>query len=492
MEVASIRPLLAVLVSAAASLGILASNRNRTIRETWTFAAASIKFIIVLSMLPAIFRGNILTFKILEITPGIICSFRVDALGIFFALVASVLWIITSWYSVGYMRALKEKEQTRYFFSFALSLTATMGIAFAGDLITFFAFYEMLALATYPLVAHKESREAVLAGRKYLVYSLTAGALLLFAITWTLDRTGTVAFTPGGLLAGSFSSKELLIVFALFIYGCGVKAALFPVHAWLPSAMVAPTPVSALLHAVAVVKAGVFGILRIVGFVFGPELLDSSGLGRLLAGVAAFTILYASCMALAQDNLKRRLAYSTISQLSYIILGAALVTPAAYLGSIMHLANHAMMKITLFFCAGVIYAKTHLENISDMGGIGRKLPWTLTAFTIGTLGLSGFPPFSGFISKWLLCEGAVEAEGWVFLAVYLTSSLLNAAYLLPVVFKAFGPPGTKQITASEKGIALVWPPLATATLVILFGIVPFFILTQIDLARIASSSVFGP
>jgi len=490
MEIASILPLYAVLISALAAGLILITRRQPNVREFWTLAAAVIKFLLVASMFPLVSRGYIITFRLFEVIPDIACSFRVDPLGLYFALLASGLWIITSVYSIGYMRSLKEHEQTRYFASFALCLSATMGIAFAGDLFTFFIFYEILALATYPLVAHKETKEAILGGRKYLVYALTAGVLFLFAIAWTAKASGTLSFTPGGFLGSSLSPRALWVLFFLFIYGCGVKAALFPVHEWLPTAMVAPTPVSALLHAVAVVKAGVFGILRITGFVFGPELMRDSGLWFALACLAGFTILGASCIALTQENLKKRLAYSTISQLSYIVLGAALAAPAAYFGSILHMANHAMMKITLFFAAGSIYAHLHKEDIRDMKGIGRIMPWTMAAFTVGALGLSGLPPFCGLISKWFLCKGALQSGEWVFLAVFLSSALLNLAYLGPVILTAFGP-NPDPLRGNERIKSLTLPLVLTALASILFGSVPFLISKQMQLAALAASSVFG-
>lgn len=493
--ISSQAPLYAILVSSAAGFLILASPaQDRRKREFWTFAAAFAKFVIVLSFYSQVTSGKVLTTRLFEILPGMTCTLRVDTLGFYFALLASGLWIITSLYSVGYMHALREHEQRRYFASFAFSLSATLGIAFAGDLLTFFLFYEMLTLATYPLVAHKESREAILGGRKYLVYSLSAGVLMLIAIGWIYVRTGTLDFSAGGFLFSHFSSKELVVLFLLFIYGCGVKAALFPMHAWLPTAMVAPTPVSALLHAVAVVKAGAFALLRVTGFVFGPGLLRESGIWMILAGIAAFTILFSSCIALAQDNLKRRLAYSTISQLSYIALGAALAAPSAYFGAVLHLANHALMKITLFFCAGVIYAVSHKENISEMKGLGRKMPWTFTAFAIGAIGLSGFPPFNGFISKWFLCKGALEVKEWLFCAVFLISALLNAAYLLPVVIQGFSRPDKETAEhkdISERNFSLVAPPIITALAVILFGSVPYLYLTQMSLADLVRQSVFG-
>ncbi|MBN1687603.1 MAG: monovalent cation/H+ antiporter subunit D family protein [Candidatus Omnitrophica bacterium] len=490
MEIYSIRPILAILVSAIAAALILFTNKHKNLRESWTLIAATLKFLIVLSLFPLVTEGKVVVFKFFELLPGVTCSLRVDALGLYFALVSSGLWIVTSIFSIGYMRGLQEHEQTRYFASFALSLSATIGIAFAGDLLTMFAFYELLTIATYPLVAHKETQEAIVAGRKYLVYCLGAASVFLFCIAWTYSQTGTLTFQPGGFLENAADPKTLGLLFILFIYGAGVKSALFPVHAWLPTAMVAPTPVSALLHAVAVVKAGVFGILRIVGFVFGPDLIRDIGMGNVLAFLAGFTILFASMMALAQDNLKRRLAYSTISQLAYIVLGSALLTPSGYVGSMLHLSNHAMMKITLFFCAGVIYVKTHKENISEMRGIGYKLPWTMIAFTVGAIGLSGFPAFSGFISKWYLCKGAIEAKLWGALAIYLGGALLNAAYLVPVVVTAFSRNG-QNFKPDESSWTLTKPPVITAILTILFGLIPLLIGWQLELANMAARGIFG-
>jgi len=490
MEIVSARPLAAILVSTVAAVFILFTRKNRSTREFWTFLAAGLKFAIVISLLPLVQSGNVIVFEFFKVMPGLTASLRVDALGLYFAIVSSGLWIITSIYSIGYMRTLKEHAQGRYFASFALSLSAAIGIAFAGDLFTFFIFYELLTIATYPLVAHKETKEAILGARKYLVYSLTGAAFFLGAILWTYKLTGTLQFQAGGFLESIRSWPTILCLFFMFIYGAGVKAALFPVHAWLPTAMVAPTPVSALLHAVAVVKAGVFAILRITGFVFGPDVMRHYGLGLILSLIAGFTILYASVIALAQDNLKRRLAYSTISQLAYIILGAAIVSPSAYLGSMLHLSNHAMMKITLFFCAGAIYACTHKENISEMRGIGRQMPWTMAAFTIGAIGLSGFPVFSGFISKWFFCQGAIQAEHWVALIIYLCAALLNAAYLLPVIVTAFSR-ADSNVVIREKPFTLISPLVMTAALVLLFGCIPFLIHSQINLARLAVGPIFG-
>ncbi len=430
-------PLIAILTSLVAAVLIVLFGKHKNIREFWTLLAGVVKFSLVLSMLPGVLGGQVPETVILTLTEGISLKLRVDPFGLFFALIASGLWIITSLYSIGYMRTLNEHAQTRYYASFAVCLSATIGVATAANILTFFIFYEMLTLATYPLVIHKETPDAIRAGRKYLFYTLSAGVFLLAALVITYSIAGTLEFTPGGFLAGHADKTTLRILFAMFVLGVGVKAGIMPLHSWLPTAMIAPTPVSALLHAVAVVKSGVFACLRIFWFVFGVALLRDLGIWWVMSTVAAATILMGSLIALSQDNLKRRLAYSTISQLSYIVLGAALLAPSALMGATMHMVNHAFMKITLFFCAGAIYAHTHKTNISQLNGIGRKMPFTMAAFTIGALGMAGLPPVAGFISKWYLCIGALENDAIVFLLVFLASSVLNAAYFFPVVFRAF-------------------------------------------------------
>src|SRR3989339_610618 len=408
----SLMPFYAVMVSLIAAPLILMSSRQANLREFWTLAASLVKFAVVFLLLPGALAGRIAEFIFWEISPGIALSLKADTLGVFFALIASGLWILTSFYSIGYVRGLNEHKQTRYFASFAVCLSATMGIAFAANLLTFVFFYEILTIATYPLVIHKETKVAIAAGRKYLIYTLTAGVLLIAATAWTYRITGALDFRAGGLFGNtSLSPSIMMVLFLLFMGGVGVKAAVMPLHSWLPAAMAAPTPVSALLHAVAVVKSGVFGVVRVVGFVFGPELMRQFGLNTLLAIFAGATIILASLLAFRQDNLKHRLADSTVGHLSYIVLGAALLSPASLIGGLLHIANHATMKITLFFCAGALYVKHHKEKISELDGIGRAMPWTMGAFTVGAIGLAGVPPINGFVSKWQPGLGARLAPG---------------------------------------------------------------------------------
>jgi multicomponent Na+:H+ antiporter subunit D len=435
--IVSIKPLLAVLVSLMV-VPILASSRAPNVREAWTFVAAGVKFLIVLSMLPIILKGTEIVYTIAEFVPGAAIQFRVDAFGMLFALVSSSLWIITTAYSIGYMRGLKEHSQTRYFVFFAVALSATVGVAFSANLLTMYLFYEMLSFATYPLVTHHQDKEARSSGRKYLLYIVgTSIGLVLPAMLICYNLTGTLEFGKQGFMAGAGASKGLIgLLMVMLVFGFA-KAAIMPFHSWLPAAMVAPTPVSALLHAVAVVKVGVFSVVRVITCVFGTNLLLSLDLGTIIVFAASVTILVGSFIALSQDGLKRMLAFSTIAQLSYVVLGVGLLSPKGMTGGMVHIAMHAFGKITLFFCAGAIFVATGKKNMSDMVGIGRRMPITMTAFFIGALSIIGMPPCGGFISKWYLVLGSLQAQQIPVLVVLLFSSLLNAAYFMPFVYRAF-------------------------------------------------------
>lgn len=489
----SVIPFLAVLVSLAAVPLILLSSRRRNLREFWTIAASLAKFGLVLSLLPQALLGRAAEVKILEISPGINLALRADPFGIFFAVVASGLWILTSLYSIGYVRGLNEHKQTRYFAGFAVCLSATIGVAFAANLLTFVVFYEILTIATYPLVIHKETAEAIRGGRKYLAYTLSAGLLLIAATAVTYRIAGTLDFEPGGLFGASLTSpRTAVILFMLFLGGVGVKASVMPLHSWLPTAMVAPTPVSALLHAVAVVKSGVFGVIRVVGFVFGPALMAEFGLDKILMAFAAVTIILASLLAFKQDNLKRRLAYSTVGHLSYIVLGAGLLSSAAFVGGLLHLAFHATMKITLFFCAGAIYVNLHKENVSELDGVGRAMPWTMAAFAVGAIGLAGIPPLNGFISKWYLAAGSLESGHWIPLAILVLSGLLNVGYLFPVVYRAFFKQASDQDGHRQEASPLMVLPLVlTAVMSLVLGVYPNFFFRLYDLAVRVSAGILG-
>jgi len=449
----SLTPLWACLSALLAVIPILVLRKESSLREGATFLAGVLMLGFVVSMIPDVRAGKVLECTLVQITTEVPIKFRVDGLGLLFALVASSLWIVTSLYSVGYMRALKEHSQTRFYVFFAVSLSATMGVAFAGNLLTLYLFYEMLSLATWPLVTHHQDKEARTGGRKYLAYLLGTSvgfALPALVFCYVKASASGLEFSTAGFLAGNLTNgTEALVLLLLFTFGFS-KAGLMPFHSWLPGAMVAPTPVSALLHAVAVVKVGVFCIIRVFTGVFGVDLLENLDIAIVVAWIAAFTIITSSLIALTQDNLKRRLAFSTIGQLAYIILGVALLTDHAVQGSVLHIAMHAAGKITLFMCAGAIFVATGKKYASEMIGIGRRMPITMAAFFIGALSVIGLPPTGGFVSKWNLVLGAVEADQLALVGVLIVSSLLNIAYLLPLVWKAFYVPEGVE-TEFDKG-----------------------------------------
>jgi multicomponent Na+:H+ antiporter subunit D len=416
---------------------ILLNASYPNLRETSTLITAGCLFLTVLRLLGEVNAGNAPSLTIVEMLPGLPLALAVEPLGMLFALVASGLWIVTTIYAIGYMRGHHEENQTRFYTCFAIAISSTMGICFAGNMLTLFVFYEVLTLSTYPLVTHHGNEEARKAGRVYLgILISTSIAFLLTATLWTYLLTGTLDFTPGGILAGKASDPVIGLLLFLYMYGIG-KAALMPIHRWLPTAMVAPTPVSALLHAVAVVKAGVFTVVKVIVYIFGTDTLTRMTQDDWLSWIAAFTLLTASIIAMTKDNLKARLAYSTVSQLSYIILGASLATSMGIVGSGMHIAMHAFGKITLFFCAGAIMVASHKTEISEMDGLGRVMPFTFFAFLIGALSVIGLPPMGGSWSKWYLMLGAADAGKLIFVAVFMISSLLNVAYLLPIVARGF-------------------------------------------------------
>lgn len=435
-------------------------------REGATLLGSLLLLGVVFSLLPAVAAGARPTVDLLEFAPGLPLRLSVEPLGMTFACVAALLWPLNSLYSIGYMRGNQEQHQTRFYICFAIAIASTIGIAFAGNLLTLFIFYEALTLSTYPLVTHKGTEEAKQAGRLYLgILVGTSIGFLLLAIVWTWVVAGTLEFAPGGILAGKIDGPLVNVLLALYMFGIG-KAALMPFHRWLPAAMVAPTPVSALLHAVAVVKAGVFSVLKVIVYVFGIDFLKDTGASSWLMWVAALTVLLASFVALTKDNLKARLAYSTVSQLGYVVLGAALATSMGVIGGSMQIVMHAFGKITLFFCAGAIYTAAHKTEVSQLDGLGRAMPFTFGAFLIGALSIIGLPPLGGSWSKWYLLVGAADAEQWALMAVLLLSSLLNVAYLLPVpargFFAAAPAGGATQIPIREAPLACVVPLCLTA------------------------------
>jgi multicomponent Na+:H+ antiporter subunit D len=440
--VEDIRPLIAFVAPLVGVFGIAwAGEKRKNLRETFTFLVAIIQASAVLSMIPIILSGKIVEFHIWQVFTNVPLLLRVDGFGLLFACVASVLWIATTVYAIGYMRGLHEHAQTRFYSFFAISLSATMGVAFSANLLTIYFFYEMLSVSTFPLVTHMQDKEARTGGRTYLGYLLfTSLCLLLPAMSWCyvwLDGgTVTMDFLADTGKVGEFSQTTQITLLALFTFGFA-KAGIMPLHSWLPGAMVAPTPVSALLHAVAVVKVGVFCVIRVYSDIFGTEVLQNLDGEDWLIGIACATILISSLIALSQDNLKRRLAFSTIGQLGYVVLGATLATDMGIGGSVLHIAMHACGKITLFFCAGAIFVASGKKYVSQLRGLGRKMPITMGAFMIGSLSVIGLPPLGGFVSKWYLALGALDRDAIWVVVVLLLSSLLNVFYLLPVAVTAF-------------------------------------------------------
>ena len=429
--------LLSISIPIIGAVLIAAAHNRPNLRETISIISSLALFGIVLTLLPEVLAGNRPSLILVNITPALPILFELEPLGMLFACIAALLWPINTLYSIGYMRGNQESHQTRFYICFAIALSSTMGVALAGNLLTLFIFYEILTLSTYPLVTHKGDEAALNAGRIYLgILMTTSIGFLLVAIIWTWSLTGSLEFRPGGILAGKVAGPELNLLLFLYIYGIG-KAALMPIHRWLPAAMVAPTPVSALLHAVAVVKAGVFSVVKISIYIFGLDMLQQSSAAEWVLWIAGFTIIIASVIALRQDNLKLRLAYSTISQLSYVILAIFILAPLSTVAAAFHIAAHALGKITLFFAAGSIYTASHKSRISQLNGIGYRMPWTMAAFTIGAISMIGIPPAAGFISKWYMLLGAFQQQHVVAVLVIIISTLLNAAYFVPIVYAAW-------------------------------------------------------
>lgn len=474
--------LVPLVITLAAPFAIILARGNENRREAVSFIAAALAFFSVLHFAAGVQEGTIYTYTLFTLLPGVSVSFCADGLAMVFALIATFLWGFATSYNVGYMRGLKEHAQTRYYACFAVAIFGALGVAFAANVFTLYLFYEVITVFTYPLVAHHQDAEGFSGARKYLVYLMgTSKLFLLPAMVLTYILCGTLDMRLGEVMTGMFPPEVVAahpnlvrVTYVLYIAGLA-KAALAPFHNWLPSAMVAPTPVSALLHAVAVVKAGVFSVSRIILSGFGVETMHGLGLGVPTAWLAAFTIVAASLVALTKDDIKARLAYSTVSQLSYVIIGVALLTPSAVEGGLLHIANHAFSKITLFFGAGAIYVATHTKKISEMNGYGRRMPWTFGAFALASLSMIGMPPVCGFVSKWYIVNGSLQAGQGILLAALLLSTLLNAGYFVPIFYRAFmlAPAPEANIERfSEAPVTMVVPLCITGAISLLLGLFP--------------------
>ena len=473
-------PLLPIGIVLVSSILIMVSGKRPNLREFWSIAGAVLTFLSVMAMVPAIWQGNRILYTLSTIAPGISLNFRVDALSLIFGIVSSFLWIFASIYNIGYMRSLNEHAQTRYYTCFAIAIFGAQGVSYSGGLFSLYLFYEVITLFTYPLVAHHQDEEGYAGAKKYLVYLVgTSKGFLLPALILAYVMTGTLDFADNirtGMFPSTADPLWITVTYVLFIAGFA-KAAIMPFHNWLPSAMVAPTPVSALLHAVAVVKAGVFCITRVMLSTFGTGVLQDLGIGLVTAYFVSFTILAASIIALTKDDLKARLAYSTVSQLSYIILGVALLDNSGVLGGIIHIVNHGFAKITLFFCAGAIYVAHHKKKISDMAGIGYAMPFTMGAFALASLSMIGAPPVGGFVTKWYLLNGALEIRNIPILIVLVASTILNAGYFVPITIRAFFE-GKKERWSrkdiQEAPLTMVVPLVLASLISLVLGIFPDF------------------
>lgn len=498
--VLNMRPLICILISASAAAIILSFGEKMKpgCREAVTLSAAFIKALCVFSMVPFVLDGNDFSLTLFRLADGIDFALKVDGPGIVFGCVSSFLWIVTSVYSIGYVRGHGEKNQTGYFAAFAMCMCGTLGICFSANLLTFFVFYEILTVATYPLVVHYRDEKGKAAGRKYLLYTLGSGQLFFAGMIILYFMCGTLDFAPGGFIGKSVPTAMIVPLFFLLILGGAVKAGVIPLHSWLPGAMVAPTPVSALLHAVAVVKAGAFCMLRIVFYTFGPELCKEAGIDDILCWAAVATILCASLIAIQKDNLKARLAYSTVGQLSYIVLGAGIMTPQSVTGAIYHIVAHAFMKITLFMCAGAIFVTAHKSEVSQMRGLGRRMPLTAAAFTVASFGIAGLPFMAGFVSKMSILQGAAQAGKPLYAAVLIASALLSLTYLIPVTYIAFTGKNInpdfsvydgKSLTG-EADIKMLAPLVLTAVFSVILGIMPDFGVKLLTFAEAAAAEIF--
>ncbi|VAX38197.1 Na(+) H(+) antiporter subunit A [hydrothermal vent metagenome] len=491
-------PLLVPMTSLSAGIAIFfLREKSHAIRSFISLFAAVLKTVLVGLLMSGVSNGQVYEFQV-PLFLGFDIVLKADSLSLLFVSLSAILWLFTIIYAIGYFKG--RSNQSRFFGFFSLCVSATTGIALSGNLFTLLIFYEFLTLTTYPLVVHKGTQESLKAGRVYLTYTLLGGIAIFFAMVWLSSLVGAVDFTDRGILASLAAQyhPHLIAIFFLLIIGFGVKAAIVPLHGWLPMAMVAPAPVSALLHAVAVVKAGSFGIIRVVYDIYGVEFAQQLGVLKWLGAMAIITIIYGSLRALVQDDLKRRLAYSTISQVSYITLGVAIMGgPTAAVGAVVHLVHQGVMKITLFFCAGNLAEGMNISRISQMKGIARRMPLTMATFTIAALGMIGIPPLAGFISKWYLGIGALQAQQPWIVFVLLLSSVLNAAYFLPIIYAAWF---MEPEEASLKEFNPRWkknhkylqiPPLVTAGLTVLMGLLASMPFSPLSWAKLIVLREFG-
>lgn len=423
-------------------------------------------------------KGPTQPFTVVYFTGNLTIQFKIDGLSMVFAGMVAALWPFATMYSFEYMR--HEGRERSFFLFYTMTYGVTLGIALAGNLLTMYFFYELLTLVTVPLVMHSLTREAILASRKYLYYSLGGAAFAFIGLIFVIIYGSSMDFVYGGVLdfvkIGD-RTNMLLLIYVISFCGFGVKATLCPFNSWLPQASVAPTPVTALLHAVAVVKSGAFAIIRLTYYCYGTEFLRGTWAQDVVMALTIITIVYGCSRAVKETHLKRRLAYSTVSNLSYILFGVSLMTPAGLLGALIHMLFHAFMKIGSFFCVGAVMSKTGRRYVHEIDGFGKKMKGVFICFTISALALMGVPGMAGFISKWYLASAAVSSDNplaCVGVGALLVSALLTAVYMLTIVIRAYFPGKDFDYTVIEQVKdpgPLMWVPLVFfAVTVIVFGL----------------------
>lgn len=449
--------------------------KKRTHREIYV---ATVVIINTLISYLVLFAGPTGTFHIVQMTDAISIALRIDGLSRVFATLVASLWPLASCYAFEYIK--HEGRDDAFFTFYTASYGVTLGVAFSANAFTLYLFYELLTLVTLPLVMHSMNKKSIKAGLTYVKYSIGGAAFGFIALVFLIVYGNTTDFVFGGILnADTIGNRTnlLLLAYVFAFFGFGVKAAIFPFHGWLPKAGVAPTPVTALLHAVAVVKSGVFALMRITYYNFGTDFLSGTWAQYLVMIFALITIVYGSSMAVKEQHIKRRLAYSTVSNLSYIIFGITLMTPAGLVGGLTHMIFHAIMKIVLFFCVGAVMYKTHKEYIYEIGGYGRKMVGVFAVFSVASIALTGIPPLTGFISKWNLAsaavnEGSAVAAAGVF--VLLVSTVLTAIYLFTVLTRAYFP-ARQQVSDTIEAVSdpnwyMLVPLFVFAIAIIVFGV----------------------
>ena len=460
-------------------------GRSDKLRNALAVATSAITFLLVLSLYPFVMSGEVIQHTLFEMLPNLEISLRLDVLSFSLAAIASFIWFLCTIYSLSYMAT--EHGGSRYYPVLIFTLGSCLGIFLAGDLFTLFVFFELMSLIAYILVVHEETETALKAGYKYLVMTIIGGLALFFGIILVFEIGGTVSLGINEIIGEA--SWLALLAFICFLIGFGMKAGMFPLHVWLPDAHpVAPSPASALLSGV-MLKTGAYGLFRVIFNVFSVELMQSSGWDIVLGVLAIITILLGSAVALTQNDIKRRLAYSSIGMMGYVLLGLSILNDNAITGTVFHIFSHAIMKSCLFLAAGSIIWKTGKRKISDMGGVGRQMPFTMGCFSIAALAMIGIPPLNGFLSKWTLGLGALDANLTFYAFVLMVSSLLNALYYLPIIVPAFFEivgEGSHDLKfhIQDSPPSMLAPLVILALCTIIFGLMPFNI--PFDLSGLAS------